>query len=396
MVDEAHNLAKRLSSYLSKSVNTFILERIDKEAELIKVEKLKLAKPFEKWAKTLLSSKEEMLIERKAFFDFIEKYYEIEELKVYLEELGREYVRIMGRNSYAIKFKLFLEALEETGEGDIFVLKKKEKTISLAKKSLDPSSYSSILSSSYSSILMSGTLWPIEMHKDLLGLKNVVIHSYPSPFPKESSLHIIVKGLTTRYSKRNEEMFSRYARVIDEIFSSSPGGVIVFFPSFELVERVARYLTSGFLSQKRNALPKDNERLLSLFKQKKSLLLAVQGGSLSEGIDLNKGEAKVIVLAGLGLEELTLERKAMIHYYERKFKKGWLYGYIYPAIIKALQASGRAIRKEGDKAVIIYLDERFSWSSYYSLLPEQKYVVVDLNRAGKNLISYYIKSFFGL
>ena len=51
------------------------------------------------------------------------------------------------------------------------------------------------------------------------------------------------------------------------------------------------------------------------------------------------------------------------------------YGYIYPAVQKVIQASGRAIRSEKDKAAIIYLDERFMWRTYRSALNGENFRV---------------------
>jgi len=41
------------------------------------------------------------------------------------------------------------------------------------------------------------------------------------------------------------------------------------------------------------------------------------------------------------------------------FKKGWEYGYIFPAFSRCIQSAGRAIRTEHDKAILIFIDERF-------------------------------------
>ena len=41
-------------------------------------------------------------------------------------------------------------------------------------------------------------------------------------------------------------------------------------------------------------------------------------------------------------------------------RKGWNYGYLFPAYLKANQASGRPIRKKDDKGGIIFMDWRFT------------------------------------
>ena len=68
--------------------------------------------------------------------------------------------------------------------------------------------------------------------------------------------------------------------------------------------------------------------------------------------------------------------------------KGWEYVYIYPAIIKSLQNSGRCIRSETDKGCIIYLDERYAWDNYKKCFPQDANFEVTL------LPAEMVKSFF--
>ena len=114
------------------------------------------------------------------------------------------------------------------------------------------------------------------------------------------------------------------------------------------------------------------KNLLDEFKKHKeegSVLLAVTAGNFGEGVDLPGDLLKAVIVVGLPLQKPSLEIKELINYYDKKFQKGWDYAYIYPAIIKVLQNAGRCIRSEEDKGVIIFLDERFAWESYYKCFP---------------------------
>ena len=73
---------------------------------------------------------------------------------------------------------------------------------------------------------------------------------------------------------------------------------------------------------------------------------------------------------------MSLEVEALIDYCEEKFGRGWEYGYMFPAVIKALQASGRCIRSEHDRAVAVFLDERFKWGNYQRCFPRDFSCVV--------------------
>ena len=46
-------------------------------------------------------------------------------------------------------------------------------------------------------------------------------------------------------------------------------------------------------------------------------------------------------------------------------------------MIRAVQAAGRAIRKDEDRAIVVYMDERFRWKNYRTLLPNERYAVAD-------------------
>ncbi len=73
-----------------------------------------------------------------------------------------------------------------------------------------------------------------------------------------------------------------------------------------------------------------------------------------------------------------------------KFNRGMDYGYIYPAMTKALQSAGRGIRSETDRGAIIFMDERFKWKNYAKYFPKEFEPVVT-EKPEK-----YVERFFGL
>jgi hypothetical protein len=92
-------------------------------------------------------------------------------------------------------------------------------------------------------------------------------------------------------------------------------------------------------------------------------------------------EIQKIVIQFMGWDEplvyfFNKSYDALIDYYDKKFGRGWDYGYLYPGTIKALQAAGRERRKESDRVAIVYLDERFQWSKYSWILNKQERIVI--------------------
>jgi DNA excision repair protein ERCC-2 len=225
---------------------------------------------------------------------------------------------------------------------------------------------------------MSGTLMPLEMHRDVLGLdkENTVMKSYPSPFHPSNIVNIVTEDLTTRYTKRDIDGYTAIAGKIDAIVGKTPGGTAAFFPSYEVMKNVLPLMKSrGLHIQKPQMKPPEIRLMLKDFK-KGGVLIGVQGGSLAEGVDYCEGEIKTVVIVGVALDEMNLESKALIDYYEWKFGRGWDYGYLYPGTIKALQAAGRARRKESDRVAVVYMDERFKWGKYSWILNKDERIVV--------------------
>ena len=56
-------------------------------------------------------------------------------------------------------------------------------------------------------------------------------------------------------------------------------------------------------------------------------------------------------------------------YFENRYEMGTAYAYAYPGLNRVLQAAGRVIRDEGDKGVIVLIDDRLSEPVYKEMLP---------------------------
>ena len=91
-----------------------------------------------------------------------------------------------------------------------------------------------------------------------------------------------------------------------------------------------------------------------------AVLLGVCGGRNSEGEDYPGDYMNSVVIAGFPYHLPTPRVEAKINYYDKVFnRQGWNFTYLYPAIQRANQASGRPIRKITDKGAIIFMDSRF-------------------------------------
>jgi len=116
-------------------------------------------------------------------------------------------------------------------------------------------------------------------------------------------------------------------------------------------------------------------RLLDEFKlrgrkKRNGILIAPMGGRFTEGTDFPGEELEAIILVGIPFDKVTARTRKYIEYYEKLYgkEKGRYYAYVIPALRKASQAMGRALRSERDKAIIIAADTRYK--RYLELLPD--------------------------
>jgi DNA excision repair protein ERCC-2 len=200
----------------------------------------------------------------------------------------------------------------------------------------------------------------------------------PSPFPPENRLAIAVPKTTTKYTARCPEQYQQIGTMVAEMINKIPGNSIVFFPSYDILEAVKFTLSQKATKTLFEEVPRlskeEREHLLEKFKsyhETGAALLAVTTGSFGEGIDLPGTYLQAAIIVGLPLQKPTKEVEALIAYYDGKFKRGWDYGYLYPAFNKVLQAAGRTIRTETDRGAIIFLDERYARPQYIRLFPPE-------------------------
>lgn len=176
-----------------------------------------------------------------------------------------------------------------------------------------------------------------------------------------------VLGVTSRFRERSERMYARIGQSIMEVCSSAPGNVAVFFPSYDFMSSVLFQLRGLDIPKRLIAESQEftkNERdaiLEDLRRSRDAVLMATIGGSFSEGVDFKDNLLSAVVVAGLPLSPPSPELDAMQMRLERRFgaRKAKLYAQTYPALSKVLQAAGRAIRGEEDRAAIVLLDERY-------------------------------------
>ncbi len=391
IIDEAHNLPDRIRNDWTLKLNTFLLNKLaeklkDQNKTDLSEKIVLISKALQSFSIKKLANETEIYVNREDFISLIEQstgqnYNEFKELFFDITDEIEE----RDESDEIFKFNLFLKYWPNIDKGFVRILRKEKtqsgKTFpSIEYHCLDPSIVSEpLINSSYSTILMSGTLLPSEMYRDILGLdkKRTQIKSYKNPFPRKNKLVLVSPDITTKYESRTEAMFKKIATSCAYIINSVDGNSAIFFSSYDLLSKTIVYLEKicqkKLFIEKRRMSKLEKENLINQFKNSVigggAALIGVQGASFSEGIDLPGELLKAVAIVGVPLAPPDLRQKALIEYYDEKYHKGWDYGYVFPAINRALQAAGRCIRSETDKGFVAFLDKRFNWSKYKKIIP---------------------------
>ncbi|MBW2983239.1 ATP-dependent DNA helicase, partial [Candidatus Woesearchaeota archaeon] len=396
IVDEAHNLPDRIKNLASSRLSSVVLEKAVKEAR--KNEHAEVANKLEKLLDILRGYGEEakqeqgreIHVKRERFEHDAARLGEYDGMVEELQGIG-DAIREEAQVSFIGAVAGFLEAWQGKDDGFTRIAsvrpgKQRGEVVTLSYRCLDPSIVSQpVIRQAHSTILMSGTLTPTSMYEALLGFDDADQATFPSPFPEKNRLGLIIPKTSTKYATRGEEQYKAMADIIAKSTNAIPGNSAVFFPSYYLLQEVAKHVQTQtektVFTEQREMTTQEKQDFLDNFRRYKdsgAVLLGVITGNFGEGIDLPGDELKGVIIVGLPLQRPDLETKALIDYYDEKFKKGWDYGYVFPAFNKTMQSAGRCIRSETDRGVIIFLDERYAWPRYKRCFPADWDVKISL------------------
>ncbi len=358
VIDEAHSLEKRLREMFSVTLNEKILKKCKKELEKYRL--IDYIENIEKISKKIKRF-DEGVVSREEFLPFVP-------LKDYFEEFGRLILMEEGR-SYLLKIAKFLNIIDSFNEG--YAIIKEEDKVKL--HFLDLSLFTKpIINNSFITIAMSGTLKPLHYYAEIYGfdLFNVKLVNIPNPFPLSNRLLLIYPGATSKYSERKESLYKKIANELEKLFVL-PYSILVYFPSYEFLDNVRKYLSLNdrIIYERKNMSKEEKYLTLERLKKDNMIFLANSSGNFSESVNV-KGPVRIVIIVGLPLEKPSMELETLSSFYNKKFGKGFEYAYLLPAIRKVKQALGRLIRSEKDIGVGILMDYRYLWKNYRKYLEE--------------------------
>lgn len=217
-----------------------------------------------------------------------------------------------------------------------------------------------------SSIHMSGTLEPLEEYAEELGLENAMLRSFPSPFDPEHLLSLYDPDVTTKHDDvvKDPDMIPLIEDRTVNLTTCVCRNTAVFFPSYAMMDRfiadgVPERFGRDVYYEKRGMTQTELMDTVDNFRLSEgSVLFAVAGGRISEGLDFPDKDLEMAIIIGIPYPYPTVKQKALVRYADRRFGNGWDHVVKSPTVRKMRQARGRLIRSETDRGVSIVLDRR--------------------------------------
>ncbi|ABL77887.1 ATP-dependent DNA helicase [Thermofilum pendens] len=377
VVDEAHNLPDHIAESTAIAVSDATLRRAISELRAAGIGQ-ELASSLSNllgYMKRIKGAEEGVRIPLDELTYLVPPADEVKRVALALEKLT-------GMYSSLWQLYAFAEALRRASHEYLVTAVSSDGSVSLKLVLINPGKVSrEVFPKVRSAVLMSSTLMPAEYYVAVLGFPGERVREVSYPFVWSENVDVvIVKGISSRYVERGEELYRRYASAIDYIFElPSTRRALAIFPSYSFMMGVYPYIRSKpVIIERRDSTI--GSMLGKVLELEKALLLVVARGKFAEGVEftvLGKSLIDTIVIAGLPVPEPSVENEKLYELLQERLGDrdlAWKYVYLYPAFMQVVQGIGRGVRSEKDKVKVFILDERMigegeKYLSMYGLVP---------------------------
>ena len=382
LIDEAHNLVERGREMYSASLYKEDLLEVRK---MVKAEDPKLAKGLSECNQQFLELKRECehyQILKSVSHIALKLMNVLSKLEDYLEECkdAEKKKRVLDFYFAVRSFLNIHDIMDENYV--IFSEMMEDGRFQIKLFCVNPAvNLQNYLEQGNSTIFFSATLLPVHYYKKLLSVEkdDYAVYAHSS-FPQENKFLFIGTDVSTRYTRRGESTYQRFARYIAVMAEQKKGNYMAFFPSYRFLEEVHTCFLEcvdhevDSICQVSYMDEEQREEFLEEFereREKSLVAFCVMGGIFSEGIDLTEDKLIGAVIAGTGLPQVCTEREILKQYFNAADMDGFDYAYLYPGMNKVLQSAGRVIRTESDRGVNLLLDDRFREMRYREVFPRE-------------------------
>lgn len=381
VIDEAHNLLSRAQDYFSPSISVHQISYFENQLAVLPDKFLNtgmsLTKDFIHLIRVYAGASRRITIDPAPFIELGARIREF--TGAYLESDVEITAQdpVLGFSNLA---QNFIESLELTGPEFFQTYQKTYNTEMLKITCCDASAHLKECYKEFKNfVAFSATLKPFYYYQQLLGFpeNKTKTYEFASPFTETNRKIMVIPQISTKYKDRNRSA-PKICDVIERVLNLRSGNYIALFPSFEFMNMVAGLINlPGYqilTQQKEMKLPLINNYLHELREGlSPTLLLGVQGGVFSEGVDYPGNMLIGAFVVGPALPNFDFEREQIRAYYEKRYgsEHAFDYAYVFPAMAKAIQSAGRVVRTETDRGVIILIDPRFLEDSYSQTMPAE-------------------------
>jgi Rad3-related DNA helicase len=387
VLDEGHNLDKVGQETMSDSVSEFVLDMAGEELKSVKAPTShvrRLAKllrqktgdrPTLQPADALQRDLEVAL--RGDLESVIESHYEhVQKIRANKLKLGDP------PSSYLNGVLTFLTLVQGSDKSKYVALYNRNRRGDdvLNYRCLDPSlAVKPIVEAAAGTLIMSGTMSPLDLFAEVLGLEAGEKKAYPAIQDPDNIRMYVDPLVTTTYRERTPEMTIDIGRRIAVELTRVKSGALVFFPQRGLLDRSLDAWGAEGIIETRRGTPylggkrlfvegktaTSNSKLVARYKRAAvspggAVLCAVFRGRNSEGSNFPGEQARGIILVGVPYANYGDPLiKAQIGYYNRQGDGLGQRWYTMDAFRAANQALGRGIRGVDDWCHYWLLDRRY-------------------------------------
>lgn len=416
VVDEAHNLQQACSNLNSDRVTLRTVDRAMKELGELKTER---AKEIEKLGFAANAESNRVFKRMKsgeAEFDAEDFLCSLlKRLRIDSDELNEEFrmmrdlgVRVrrkllgQGKRPRSSLFHLanfWLTSIENLGtRGVAFLAKKERENLIFERWDMRAAEVLRGRWKEFSGcVFCSGTLSPMKAFAETAGLDKYSGKYIPSHYDPNRIVSLITKGLSTKGKELSEEMAGKYVKSIGDFVRNLKVNLAVFSASYRIQNGLLRVGLKDAVEeegriffQEFQGMSGDRAReILDGFKactraKEPGVLCATATGRFAEGADFPGRELEGIFLVGIPFERMSIRTKLYLDYYRELYgmEKGSYYAYVVPALRRASQSLGRALRSGEDRVAFVLGDERYAQRRFLRLLPDFVRVGAEVTESG--------------
>ncbi len=229
-------------------------------------------------------------------------------------------------------------------------------------------------------LIMSGTLSPLDLFAEIIGLPDAEKRTYPSIQDPDNVRMVIETGVTTAYRERTQEMILSIGRAVAEHLERVPQGALIFFTQRGFMSHCLDvWGAEGVIKARGGRLylgekqlfreGRDARRNREVVERYKRMAVSVGGAVLccvfrgrnSEGSNFPDDQARGIFLVGVPYASYgdPLVR-AQISYFDRQRRGLGRRWYTMDAFRAANQSLGRGMRGRDDWCHYWLLDRRYA------------------------------------